>query len=165
MRNLILFLLISSSSIFSFAQSSSIQTFEYTDSVFDVGQIHYLELHFGFDHSGLLDDSVTNKTIQDLGTFLTNNRNIVISIDCHTDSRGAAAYNLKLSEKRTEQVYRVLNHRFGIDTTQIKTNGFGESYPIVPDSYINQLSWSEEEREVLHRLNRRIVARIVVIKD
>ncbi len=164
MKNLFFFLMFKVNGIFLFAQSSIIQTFEYTDSLFKVGQIHYLELHFGFDHCGLLNDSVTNKTLYELGSFLKNHPNIVISIDCHTDSRGVDTLNLKLSEKRSIEIYRVLNQKFGLDTTQIKTNGFGEKMPIVPDSYINQLNWTKEDQELLHRLNRRIIARIITIR-
>ena len=62
----------------------------------------------------------------------------------HTDMRGNAKYNLKLSEKRAEYLSQELIRR-GVDPAKIIAVGCGESDPVLPDA--------KEEFE--HAVNRR----------
>jgi hypothetical protein len=57
---------------------------------------------------------------------LKDNTLFWIAVECHTDSVGSEAYNLKLSEKRGESVKQYLEEK-GIPASSIKTQGFGES--------------------------------------
>ena len=50
-------------------------------------------------------------------------------IEGHTDSSGAAAYNLKLSQRRAESVYDFLVLR-GIPVGRLDAQGFGETRPL-----------------------------------
>ncbi len=52
-----------------------------------------------------------------------------IQIQAHTDSQGAQAYNLDLSNRRAQSAKEYLIHK-GVSATQIQTKGFGESQPI-----------------------------------
>ncbi len=63
---------------------------------------------------------------------LKANAGVRVRIDGHTDSRGAAAYNQSLSERRAESVraYFVSN---GIDAGRLEARGFGETKPIAPN--------------------------------
>ena len=60
-------------------------------------------------------------------------RRIRIRIDGHTDSRGSAAYNQTLSERRAESVKRALVEEHRISRERIETAGFGESRPVEPN--------------------------------
>ena len=68
-----------------------------------------------------------------------------VQIEGHTDNRGAALYNQKLSEKRAQSVQQYLVQRFAIDPERLPAKGYGLSRPIEPNN-------SEEGR----RQNRRI---------
>jgi OOP family OmpA-OmpF porin len=48
----------------------------------------------------------------------------------HTDSKGAAEYNQKLSEKRASAVRNSLIAQFAIAEKKLKIRGFGEDLPV-----------------------------------
>lgn len=52
-------------------------------------------------------------------------------IEGHTDSDGAASYNLRLSERRAQAVAKVLVERFGIPVIRLTAKGYGEQQPLV----------------------------------
>ena len=60
-------------------------------------------------------------------------RRIRIRIDGHTDSRGSAAYNRTLSERRAESVKQALVEEHRISRERLETAGFGESRPVEPN--------------------------------
>ena len=55
-------------------------------------------------------------------------------IDGHTDGKGAAVYNQKLSEQRAESVRRWLAEREGLKT-KFSTRGFGITKPVAPNQH------------------------------
>jgi outer membrane protein OmpA-like peptidoglycan-associated protein len=81
--------------------------------------------------------------------ILKDNPTIEIELRGHTDSRGSAAANLDLSEKRVLAVRQYLIGK-GIPMKRISGKGFGGSMPIAP-------STTEENRQ----LNRRVEFKIV----
>ena len=64
-----------------------------------------------------------------LYVLLKQNPEIIIQIASHTDSKGADAYNMKLSHQRAQSVvrYLVLN---GINEKRLRYQGYGETMPI-----------------------------------
>lgn len=52
-----------------------------------------------------------------------------IRVEGHTDSKGAAAYNMTLSEKRAQAVADALVQR-NVDPSRMQIMGFGESQPV-----------------------------------
>jgi outer membrane protein OmpA-like peptidoglycan-associated protein len=68
-----------------------------------------------------------------------------VRVEGHTDERGSAKYNRRLSQKRAESVVRFLVRR-GIDANRLEAEGFGEDRPIMPDAT------TKEE----HAQNRRV---------
>ena len=54
-----------------------------------------------------------------------------VRIEGHTDSKGNAPYNQKLSERRAESVRKWLVEREGLTATQFATQGFGATRPKV----------------------------------
>ena len=63
---------------------------------------------------------------------LEKNPTIKIRIEGHTDSRGKAGYNRKLSDKRAKAVLKYLVDK-GIDTSRLTSEGFGPDKPIAPN--------------------------------
>ncbi|HEX6431512.1 MAG TPA: DUF5723 family protein, partial [Niastella sp.] len=56
-----------------------------------------------------------------------------ISIEGHTDNKGNAVFNLKLSAKRAQAVKNYLVKK-GISATRITAQGFGDSKPVAPNT-------------------------------
>ncbi len=56
--------------------------------------------------------------------FLKDNPELKIEIDSHTDSRGSAANNLKLSQARAQEVVNYLQKN-GIDKARLIAKGYG----------------------------------------
>jgi len=81
---------------------------------------------FGFDKSNLSADAKTNldKLVKVLNTYPDTD----IEVQGHTDSKGAEAYNKKLSVRRAGAVSDYLRGN-GINTNRISIKGFGETAP------------------------------------
>jgi outer membrane protein OmpA-like peptidoglycan-associated protein len=52
----------------------------------------------------------------------------------HTDSDGAAAHNMELSEKRAEAVKNYLMTHFSIDGARLQSDGKGATQPVAPNT-------------------------------
>lgn len=81
--------------------------------------------------------------------MLHSNPNMVIQLEGHTDTRGDAKLNLKLSEQRVTSVRDYIVRR-GVDKNRVKIKAFGGSQPL-----------SRENNEEAHKLNRRVEVRII----
>jgi len=71
--------------------------------------------------------------IQKYADFLSANTNYSAKIVGHTDSRGSAAYNQKLSAKRAAAVEAMIIEK-GVDAKQLSTSGAGEADPIADNA-------------------------------
>ena len=113
----------------------------------EVGQTLVLHgVNFEFDKSRL---TVNAKTLLDMvADALLARQDIQVEIAGHTDSKGADAYNQKLSESRADAVKVYLVER-GITGTRMTTVGYGETKPVADNA-------TDEGRE----LNRRVELRV-----
>jgi outer membrane protein OmpA-like peptidoglycan-associated protein len=100
------------------------------------------QIHFQFDKDAILPSSFA--LLDAIVAALRENPTVTLEVQGHTDNRGAAQYNLKLSQKRAESVVAYLVGK-GIDKSRLTAKGYGMERPLVPNS-------SEEERAK----NRRI---------
>jgi outer membrane protein OmpA-like peptidoglycan-associated protein len=62
----------------------------------------------------------------------TENRNVYLEIQGHTDSTGPKAYNEKLGEARAEAVRRYLNEQ-GVALNRMATISYGMDVPVAPN--------------------------------
>ena len=86
---------------------------------------------------GILFDSGSDKirgesykTLADIGGMLTEDTALRISIEGHTDSDGADAANLALSQNRARSVKDYLVSTYKVDAGRLETKGWGEGKPI-----------------------------------
>jgi OOP family OmpA-OmpF porin len=70
------------------------------------------------------------KTLADIGQLLTENPDLRLSIEGHTDSDGSEDYNLDLSQRRAASVRAYLMDTYKIEGTRMETKGWGEAKPI-----------------------------------
>lgn len=66
--------------------------------------------------------------VEAVAKVLAQNPGLRIEVSGYTDSSGAAAYNQKLSERRAEQVEKVLVEH-GVEASRLETKGYGEANP------------------------------------
>lgn len=57
-----------------------------------------------------------------------------VRIDGHTDGKGGAAYNQKLSERRADSVRQWLAQKEGLGQVKMTTQGFGATKPVAPNT-------------------------------
>ncbi|TLP80739.1 OmpA family protein [Maribacter sp. ACAM166] len=104
-------------------------------------------IHFNFDKSYIRKDAAIE--LDKLVAIMQESPNIVIKIESHTDSRGAAIYNKYLSDKRAKSTMNYLIAQ-GIDPARIESAiGYGE------EQLLNECNGSVACTEEEHYLNRR----------
>jgi outer membrane protein OmpA-like peptidoglycan-associated protein len=88
-------------------------------------------LLFDFDSAELRPESITE--LERLVSFMNNVPFATALIEGHTDSVGADAYNLALSDRRAKSVFDYLTSR-GVDPARLKSVGKGETDPVADNS-------------------------------
>ncbi|MEM7410988.1 MAG: OmpA family protein [Myxococcota bacterium] len=83
-------------------------------------------------NSDVIDPASKIRMDKEVVPVLKANPGVTMSIDGHTDARGAAAYNQNLSERRAKAVRDFLVSR-GIDGDKLKWRGLGETQPAAPN--------------------------------
>jgi outer membrane protein OmpA-like peptidoglycan-associated protein len=161
MKNII-FLFIFLNGTFCLAQPEVPQYKGFKDTSFEVADIILApEIRFSLSGNRAVlpqyHDSV--KVIAD---FLIKNPGITVEIGVHSDIRGNAEMNLKLSEMGAESIKDLLVDMYKISYYRIKTKGYGESEPLMPENIIAEAT-SREKKDELHALNRRVVVKILKI--
>lgn len=99
-----------------------------------------------------LSDSGKEKT-RNLIDLLKNNPEVSIELSGHTDSRGDAAYNLRLSQRRIDAVMDYLEDS-GVNRSRFRGSGYGEKKLL--NRCVDGAPCTEEE----HAANRRTEIRI-----
>lgn len=69
--------------------------------------------------------------VEKLADFMTRYPQTDAVIEGHSDDRGAADYNLQLSQQRAQAVADVLVRRYSIDGSRVRAIGYGEERPLV----------------------------------
>ena len=114
-----------------------------------------LELFFDLAKATLRPNSFVE--LDKLASFLKENKEIVVEIGGHTDSRGSN--NQTLSNRRAKAVYDYLVSK-GIEEKQLTHKGYGSTQPIFTDEYISNLA-TKEKKEEAHQSNRRTEYKII----
>ena len=131
-------------------------------------------IFYDFDKTTLRPEST--EALDQLVKLLEENPNVTIELSAHTDYRGSAEYNKRLSQRRSESVIKYLIEH-GIASDRLTPVGYGkekpktikrkltEKYPflkendVLTEEYIKTLG--EEEQEECNQLNRRTEFRVL----
>jgi len=84
-------------------------------------------IHFDFDRYNITPKAAFE--LDKLVELMKKNQDLEIKVEAHTDNKGAAAYNQKLSERRANSTVEYLISK-GIDKSRLSYEGFGQSRPI-----------------------------------
>lgn len=110
-------------------------------------------IYYDFDKSNLrLNESFED--LEKLYTFVTDNPELTIQINSHTDARASHAYNEKLSQRRAQSVVDYLLAR-NIPKERLVAVGFGERV------LVNKCADNVKCTEVEHQLNRRTEFQVI----
>lgn len=110
-------------------------------------EVQLYNIYYETDSFRILPQSEAE--LQNLVSFLTNNSELKIEIQGHTDSSGNAESNQILSQRRAKSVVDYLT-RNGINTNRLKFGGYGDKVPI-----------SSNETAEGRMLNRRTTIKIL----
>ncbi len=126
-----------------------------------VGEIRLENVYFEMNSATLLPESET--TLNEAGRALEHFRDLKIEVQGHTDTRGGAAYNLKLSELRAGSVRVYLLTHFHLSPGNLVARGYGEGRPEVKEK--NDEDRQRNRRVVLKALNPEVLPKGVELKD
>ncbi|MCX8056664.1 MAG: OmpA family protein [Ignavibacteria bacterium] len=90
-------------------------------------EAYQVTIYFGFDRYDLRKEEKAK--LDEAVKFMKENPDVMFSIEGHACPIGPAAYNMKLSERRANTVYKYLVSQ-GIDKNRFMTKWFGEERPV-----------------------------------
>jgi outer membrane protein OmpA-like peptidoglycan-associated protein len=105
-------------------------------------------VNFEFNSATLTPDSRT--TLVEVAKSLGASPEVHIEVAGYTDSKGAAAYNKQLSQRRAEAVEKFLQAN-GASSAQLTARGYGEANPVSPNK--TESGRAQNRRVELHRTN------------
>ena len=117
-----------------------------------VSQQYTLLLTFENDSATIIGDP--RAALAEVAALITQYPEATVSIEGHTDDRGPARYNMRMSKQRADAVAKVLINDLGIDASRVTSLGFGETKPIATNA-------TKEGRA----RNRRVVAVVLPATD
>jgi OOP family OmpA-OmpF porin len=112
------------------------------------GEIRLENVYFDTGKSTLLPES--EASLNEAGHALEHFSALKVEVGGHTDTRGSAKYNQKLSQVRAEAVRSYLLDHFHLDPANYVAKGYGESHPEVKER-------NDEDRQ----RNRRVVLKVL----
>jgi outer membrane protein OmpA-like peptidoglycan-associated protein len=91
-----------------------------------------LEVRFDFNKAEIKPEYF--QELEKVAKYLKAYPETTVVIRGYTDSKGSDAYNLKLSQRRAQNVKKYLATRFGIAPDRLITQGFGENQPVASNA-------------------------------
>ena len=138
------------------ASGCPIEVTEKETELLDTGMIRLQGVNFETGKSDVLPESFT--VLDQVGAVLRRWPQLQVEVGGHTDARGSAAANQKLSDARANSVRTYLLGKFPeIQGTQLSAKGYGESRPIAPNN--NALNMAKNRRVEFVVLNKDVLKR------
>jgi OOP family OmpA-OmpF porin len=113
------------------------------------GRIRLENVYFEKGSAVLLPES--EPALNEAGAALEKFRDIRVEVQGHTDTRGPAAYNMRLSQHRAETVRLWLLQHFNLHPDQLTAKGYGKTRPETKER--NEEEYLRNRRVVLEVLN------------
>ncbi|MCC6303247.1 MAG: peptidoglycan-associated lipoprotein Pal [Gammaproteobacteria bacterium] len=104
-------------------------------------------IYFDFDKSDIRPEF--RDIVQAHASYLSQNANVSVTLEGHTDERGSREYNIGLGERRANAVKNVLMLQ-GASGGQVETVSYGEERPVAMGH--DEQSWGQNRRvEIVYR--------------
>lgn len=104
-------------------------------------------IYFDYDSAEITPRAA--KELDKVILFMFKYPNVIIEGGSHTDCRGSAEYNMKLSQRRASSTVNFIIRNGKFDASRIYANGYGETQPV--NRCVDGVKCTEQE----HSLNRR----------
>ena len=138
------------------AKGCPIEVSEKETELLETGMIRLQDINFDTGKSTIKEESYP--ALDEVGNILARWPELRIEIGGHTDSRGSAAFNQKLSEARAQAVLDYLKQKFtALHAEQFTAVGYGESKPLVPNTSV--LNMAKNRRVEFKVLNTEVLKR------
>lgn len=124
------------------------------DRIFRNVEINIPNIYYDYDKATIRADA--RPVLDTLAALLLDNPQVSVEIGSHTDARGNAAYNQRLSQARAQSVVNYLQEK-GIGANRLTARGYGESQPV--NRCRDGVPCSEEE----HQQNRRTTFKVTAV--
>jgi outer membrane protein OmpA-like peptidoglycan-associated protein len=108
-----------------------VQALEVKESATEVRIDLAADVLFDFDKSEILPKA--QQTLKQAAQVIREKAKGAVRIEGHTDGKGSAAYNQKLSEQRAAAVKSWFIAKEGLRNVSFTTQGFGASRPVAPN--------------------------------
>jgi OOP family OmpA-OmpF porin len=132
-----------------------------TQELAQTGRIKLDNVYFDNGAATLAPES--QGTLNMVGTELEKYPDLRVEIEGHTDTRGKAAYNMKLSQQRAEAVRQYLLSHFNLQADHITAKGYGETQPLTKERNAQELQ--ENRRVMLRALNPEVLPHGVKVEN
>lgn len=107
-------------------------------------------LYINFDTGKSRIKATSYKIIGEVAKMMSNNPNLKISIEGHTDDTGNPEDNMRLSESRAQAVLLALTDE-DVDASRLQSKGFGQTKPI--DANTTEEGKAKNRRVELRKIN------------
>lgn len=104
------------------------------------------KIYYDYNSASIRSEAIVE--LEKIVAVMKKHNRIKVEIRSYSDSRGTAAYNLKLSSQRANSVVNYLVDK-GIDRSRLKNRGYGET------QLINDCGNNTPCTEAQHQINRR----------
>jgi len=115
----------------------------------ETGELRLERVYFESGSARILPES--KDALDQVGRGLEHHPELELEIGGHTDTRGSAELNRKLSQQRAEAVRAYLIHNFHVNPDHVTAKGYGESQPETRER--NEQELLRNRRVVLKKLN------------
>ena len=140
------------------SEGCPIEVTERETELLDTGMIRLQNVNFETGKAVILPESYGSLDV--VGALLARWPELKIEIGGHTDSRGSATTNQKLSQARAESVRMYITGKYPkLDPAQYTVKGYGKTKPIVPNT--NELNWAKNRRVEFVVLNKDVLRKEV----
>lgn len=95
------------------------------------GSINIYGIEFDFDKDIVKPES--KAALDEIAKVLADKPDLKLKLVGHTDNKGAADYNLDLSQRRAANVAAALVSGYSIDASRLSSEGAGMSRPVAPN--------------------------------
>ena len=106
------------------------------------------DVNFATGSDRILPES--EPTLEKLGRGLERYPEVRIEVQGHTDTRGSAEANMRLSQERADAVRQYLLNHYALSPENITARGYGETQPVTQETTPEEL-----------KANRRVVVKVL----
>ncbi len=137
------------------------QTFDLNSKNFKVGDIYISNPKIFFELAKKIIREESYSHMDSIVKFLLLNKNLVVEVGVHTDSRGSKSCSVVLEKIRSQSIVEYFINK-GVNPKRLIAKGYSDTQLKITDKEISKLD-TKIEKEKAHSTNRRTEFKIIRI--